>query len=267
MASEPKKPEHVRETNASESREGRASEGIERAGNQVRDAAARTGEAAERTGDQVRDAAGQTGEAVKQASVQARESADQITGQARDAAKRAVAQSREVSANLADTVQRTTDAAFEITQRAADQGREAVWQSVRAAAGVQHRLADVGYGRSHQLFGSTARMIEVYREASENAAGNVQALLTSYLHLGRGMQEMQQAYFDLLDRAVERTSRKRQDLLRAKSVEEFARVQRDMYVDTVDRTLEATVTLLQLGSRAAQEALRPLQNRGQFARV
>jgi len=228
---------------------------------------ARAGAAAEKTGDQVREAAGQTGDAVKEASAQTRESAEQVGDQVRETTRRAAAQSREITANLAETVQRTTDAAFEITQRAADQGREAMWQSVRAAAGVQGRLADVGYGRSHQLFGSTARMISVYREASENAAGNVQALLTSYLHMGRAMQEMQQAYFDQLDRAVERTARKRQDLMKAKSVEEFARVQRDIYVETVDHTLEATITLLQLGSQAAQEALRPLQNRSQYARA
>ena len=95
----------------------------------------------------------------------------------------------------------------------------------------------------------------------------MQALLTSYLHLGRGVQEMQQAYLDQLDHAVERASRKQHELLNAKSVEEFARVQRDMYVETVDQTIDATITLLQLGSRTAQEALRPLQNRGQYARA
>ena len=234
MASAPRTPEHVREAAGIETREPRLNEGAERGANQIRNAAARTGAAAERAGDQVRDAAGQAGDAVRDASAQTRESAEQIRAQMRDATKRGAAQAKEITSNIAETVQRTTDAAFEITQRAADQGREVVWQSVRAAAGVQGRLADVSYGRSHQLFGSTARMIEVYREASDNAAGNVQALLTSYLHLGRGVQEMQQAYFDQLERTVERASRKRHELVNAKSVEEFAQVQRDMYVESVD---------------------------------
>ena len=145
MASEPRKPEHVREAAGVETREPRVNESAERGANQIRDAA-------DQAGDVARDTSAQT-----------REAAEQIGAEVRDTTRRGAAKAKEITSNIAETVQRTTDAAFEITQHAADQGREVVWQSVRAAAGVQGRLADVSYGRSHQLFGSTARMIEVYR--------------------------------------------------------------------------------------------------------
>lgn len=285
MATDPKKTEHVRDIAGTGERDSRPGEAFERAGQQARENIAQGGQTAERGTNAAREAvnqagataerasaeartvAGQAGEVARDASGRAREAAERITEQTKETTEQAARQAREISENFADLLARTTDLAVNTTERAAEQGREAVWQGVRAAAGMQARLADVGYGRGHRLIGSSARMIELYREASENTAETVQALVKSYVHLGRGMQEMQRAYLDLLDRAVERSTRKPQDLLRCRSLEEFAGVQRDIYVDAVNHAVEATSTLLDLASRAAQDALEPLQNKGRFARA
>jgi len=231
----------------------------------LRETAERTSEQAraafERSAEQAQDFAAQASEAVQSTVERVRENAERAGEQARAAAERAAAQAREISETLADSVARTTDVALDLTQKAADQSREVIWTGVRTAAGVQGRVADASYGRSYQLFGSAARAIEVYRQASDDAATNVQALVTSYLHLGRGLQELQQAYFDLLSRSMERSSRRREELMRTRSFEEFARVQRDIYVESVGHTLEATSRLLELASQAAQGALRPLQEK------
>ena len=283
MATEPRKTEHVRETTGD--RDSRSGEALERAGQQTRETIAQGGQAAERgantareavnqsgataerAGAEARNFVGQAGEVVREASGRARDTSERLTEQAKETTEQATRQAREINQNFADSLERTTDLAVNTTERAAEQSREVVWQSVRAAAGMQARLADVGYGRGHRLIGSSARMIELYREASENTAETVQALVTSYAHLGRGVQEMQRAYLDLLDRAVERSTRKPQDLLRCRSLEEFASVQRDIYVDAVNHTVEATATLLDLASRAAQNALEPLQNKNRYARA
>jgi hypothetical protein len=132
---------------------------------------------------------------------------------------------------------------------------------VRAAAGLNGRMADAGYGRSHRVLGAAARALDIYREAGDSTAENVQALFSAYVTLGRGAQQMQHACFDLLDRAVVHATHKPQDLLRCKTLEEFAEVQRDLYLDAVNHALESSTTLLQLASQMTQQAMRPLQAR------
>jgi Phasin protein len=297
MALEAKRNEPVREGLNAGPREGRANEAADRAKEQTRDAVNQAGDTAEKIGNQTREAAGQAGDtarltaeraretterltdqaragaeragdqaraineqanaAARHVAGQAREMTERATSQAKAAAERAAGQAREIGENVVDSVSKTTDAALDVTQRAADQGREVLLKGVRAAANVQDRLD----GRNKELLGSSAKVIEVYRQASESAAGDVQALVSCYLNVGRSMQEIQQKYLDLLSRNLERTAKRRQDLLNCKSPEEFAQVQRDIYAETVNQTIEAASTLLEVGSRAAQEALKPLQNR------
>ncbi|HEY6434465.1 MAG TPA: phasin family protein [Acetobacteraceae bacterium] len=196
----------------------------------------------------------------------ARAARENVAG-AEDVLNRTADEARDIGVSVADTVARTADAAVDITQRVADQGREVIWLGVRAAAGVNGRLADVGYGRSHRVIGQTAHALEIYREAAETTAEHVQALFTSWTSLGRGMQELQHAWLEMLDRATQRGVRKPQDILRCKSVDEVAEIQRELWVDGVKHATEAGVTLLQIASRVTNEAMRPLQSRPQPSRI
>ena len=81
------------------------------------------------------------------------------------------------------------------------------------------------------------------------------------MSLGRGMQQMQHACLELLDRAVDRATHKPQDLLRCKTLEEFAEVQRDLYLDAVNHALESSTTLLRIAAQTAQQAMSPLHAR------
>jgi hypothetical protein len=166
-----------------------------------------------------------------------------------------------VGETVADTVVRTTDAAVEMGQRVAEQSREVMLLGVRAAAGMNGRLADAGYGRSHRALGAAARALQIYHQAGDATAENVEALFSAYMTMGRGIQQMQHAYLEMLDRAVNGATHKPQELLRCKSVEEFAEVQRDLYLDAVNRAVESSTTLLQIASQAAQQAMRPLHAR------
>lgn len=162
---------------------------------------------------------------------------------------------------VAETVVRTADAAVEMGQRVAEQGRDVMLLGVRAAAGMNGRIADAGYGRSHHLLGATVRALDICKEAGASTSENVQALFSAYLTLGRGAQQMQHACFQLLDRAVDRATHKPQDLLRCKTLEEVAEVQRDLYLGAVTHALETSTTMLQLMAQTAQQAMRPLQAR------
>lgn len=147
----------------------------------------------------------------------------------------------------------------ELTQKVAEAGRETVTNAMRAASGLQKQFA--GFGAGQQFLGTTARVMEVYRGASEETSANARALANTYVHLGRGMQGLQKTYVELLERATKRAASRPMDLLRCKSFEEFARVQRDMYVNSLNYSLEATGTLLEAAGTVAQDALKSLHER------
>jgi hypothetical protein len=209
-----------------------------------------------------------TGASAREA---AHAAADSATGAARDAAEQAdevfqhtAEDAHDIGMRMTDTVVRTADAAADMAQRVAEQQREVMWLGVRAAAG---RLADVGYGRGHRVLGQAVRSLEIYGQAAATTAETMQSLFASWMTLARGMQETQHAYFSLLDRATQNGGRKPQDILRCKSLEEVAEVQRDLYLDAVNQALDSTTTLLQLAGRVTQDAMRPLAGRSQPARA
>jgi hypothetical protein len=155
---------------------------------------------------------------------------------------------------MANTMARSAEATMDLSQRVAEQGREMVRLGMRTASNVNSRLADTSYDRNYRMLESTTRAFEIYREGTESSAEKVQTLFASWTTFGRGVQQMQVAYLQLLDRTLKGASHKPQDLLRAKSVEEMAAIQRDLYVDTVNYAFEATSALLHLAAGVAQEA-------------
>ena len=159
--------------------------------------------------------------------------------------------------------EQATHEAGDRPQKAAEAGRETSTQGMRPRPGG--RSSSQRSAPASNSSATTARVIDIYRGASEETSANARALANTYVHLGRGMQGLQKTYIELLDRATKRASHRPMDLLRCKSFEEFARVQRDMYVDTLNYSLEATGTMLQAAGAVAQEALKSLQERTQNA--
>ncbi len=189
----------------------------------------------------------------------ARNATRDATATAGTTADAAFDQADEFANDTADTASRTADAVVDITQRVADQGREVMWRGMRAAAGMNERLAGVGYGSSHRVLQQAERMMETYGHASEATAASLQTLFASCLAIGRGMQQMQRTWFGLLDRTVNDTIRRPQELLRTNSLVEAATIQRDLYVEAVERTVEANAALLQVAERMARDAMGELQ--------
>ena len=130
---------------------------------------------------------------------------------------------------------------------------------VRTAAGVGGQVADINFGRGHHLMSSAAHAMDIYRDASERSAEQVQALFSSAMTLGRGLQQMQHAWLEMMDHKMEHAAHKPQDLLRCKNIIELAEVQRDLYIDAINHAFESTSRLLDLAGRTAQDAVRPLR--------
>jgi hypothetical protein len=167
---------------------------------------------------------------------------------------------KETAQSITETVAETAHAAANLSSRAADQSREAMLIGVRTAAGVGSRVADINFGRSRDLMSSAAHAMDVYRDASERSAERVQALFSSVMMMGRGVQTMQHAWFEMIDHTMEHAAHKPQDLLRCKNVVELAEVQRDLYLDAINHAFESTSRLLDLAGRTVQDAVRPLRS-------
>jgi hypothetical protein len=183
------------------------------------------------------------------------------SGKPGEAGEKGPEAAKHTGGTTADATRRTAEAAADATRHAAAQGNEMAMSSLRAIAGVQGPLADAGFDQSQRALDVTTRVTDVYHDAAERAAHDLDALIGSWTSLGRGLQRWQHAYFDQLQQFMGSVARKRQDLLRSNSPVEFASVQRDLYVDLVRRAFEANATLLQLTGQIAQEAVRPLQER------
>jgi hypothetical protein len=175
-------------------------------------------------------------------------------------AQHATDSAEDAGQNINETVVETTRAATDLSSKAVEQGRDVMMMGVRTAADVGSRVADIGFGRGHHLMSSAAQAMDVYRDASERSAERVQALFSSAMTLGRGMQKMQHAWLEMVDHTMEHAAHKPQDLLRCKNVVELAEVQRDLYLDALNHAFESTSRLLDLAGRTAQEAVSPLRS-------
>jgi hypothetical protein len=213
----------------------------------------KTAETSRKAADNVGRAGQASIEAVGKAT---RDTADETVKAVHNGADRAKDAARTVN----DVVAETADAATVASSKVAEQGREVIMMAARTAAGVSSRVADISYGRSHTILNSTVQALDIYRDASERSAERVHALFSSYLTLGRGLQQMQHAWLEIVDRSLENASHKPQDVLRARNLVELAEVQRDLYLSTINHAVESGSRLLELAGRTAQEAVRPLQS-------
>ena len=80
------------------------------------------------------------------------------------------------------------------------------------------------------------------------------------MSLGRGLQRWQQAYADAVRQSLESVAEKRQNMLQTDSPVHFAEVQRDLYVDLVSNTVQASTKLLELAGQIVQDSMRRCGN-------
>lgn len=162
----------------------------------------------------------------------------------------------------ADTVAQAAQAAAARARQATQGNEEAVAAGVRTMAGLQEPLAQAGLEQGRRFAEATIRMTEVYREATERSAGDVQAMVASFTSLSRGAQHWQNTWLELMQTAFGRAQHKRQELLGCRSMVALAELQRDIYLEAVEDMLSANTTLLRLAGQIVQEAAQPLQERG-----
>lgn len=171
----------------------------------------------------------------------------------------------EAGAAAAQAAAASAETVADALRTTVERGEEAVAFGLRAAAGWQEPLAEAGFSQTRRLTEATVRVTEVYREATERAAGDVQAILASYSSLRHGLQQWQHTWLDLLRQSFGQAEGRRHDLVGAGSIVAFAEWQRDAYLEAVNRVVDANTRLLQLAGQIAQDASRPLQERARQA--
>ena len=176
------------------------------------------------------------------------------------------------------SVERATRDAGEVTKETTERGEEQVTEALgtaretgertsdfarmglRSAAEVQGQIAAMSHDQGRKGIRAAAIVTDIYRETTESTAQDVQALMTAFSELGLGAQQMQHAWFELINRSLEHATRRPQDLLRCGSPVELAEAQRDLYRDGVAYMVDATTTMLDLIGRTAAHAGRSLES-------
>lgn len=208
-----------------------------------------------------------TVETVKRSAAAAIDASSKTTkdsiGETSQLAQNAAEKARQAGQSMTEAVAQSAQAATTVSTKAVEQGREVMMMGLHTAAGVGGQVADSGFGRGRHLLTSAVHVMDIYRDASERSAMRMQALMSSAMTLGRGLQQMQHAWLEMLDQAVEHAAHRPQDLLRCKTMVEVAEVQRDLYMDTVNHVFRSSSRMLEMAGRTAQDAVRPLQTLSQ----
>jgi hypothetical protein len=186
----------------------------------------------------------------------ARDPAQPIAAEVRNTGRKMGGTARD---DVADSAVRSADAAADATHCVARLSHEAALAGLRVAARLHGRYADLGYDRGQRTLAELRAAMDAYRQAGEQTAEHVQALFSSYLAIGRAMQQLQHACIDQLDRGIQQATRRPQDLLHVGSIREFAETQRDLYCDAIRYAVDSAAPPLSLAGRATQEATLPLQ--------
>lgn len=190
-----------------------------------------------------------------------RKATDSRSGKDGETATEATGEIRKIGERSLDAAEDATKTAANTAQEAASQGRETMAKGMRTMADASAPLVEASYGEGRRLVETSAHITDLYRDATSRTAEDMQALTTTYSHLGLGLVRMQQAYLNALQQSFARARRQPHDLLRCKSMTEFAEVQRDLYTDGVAFMVDSSTALLRLAGEVVQSAAEPLEGR------
>jgi hypothetical protein len=210
--------------------------------------------------EQARKAQDQTTRATQSGVETASRATKETAGQTAQLTESVAERINQANQSLAETVAGTAGAAADASSKVAASGREAILLGMRTAGGIGGKVADMSFDRGHHLLNSTVQALDIYADATERSAERVQALMSSAMVWTRGIQKTQRAWLEMIDHSMERAAHRPQDLLRCTTLVEFAEVQRDLYTNAITHAFESSNRLLELASRAEQEAARPLQS-------
>jgi len=134
-------------------------------------------------------------------------------------------------------------------------------EAAQKMAESQRRVADTLTEQSGRTFESVAQAGEIYRDATGAASEDMSALLSSCSVVARGLQEIQRAWFDTLQKSWQSSAKAPQTMLRCSSFSQVAESHRDLLRESLDAWLEGNARMLRLAGKIAEDAARPIESR------
>jgi hypothetical protein len=226
----------------------------------------RASESASRATREAMDHSAHTlGEAAGQATRVARETTEQTTRAAREVAEHTTRLAHE-------TMEHATRIGRESAERASRLGREAAEVGGRAArAGaeifahntdaVQHAWESgisLATQLSQQSFDQFVRMFGIAgartRDASQNSSRHVEAILHSSAMLTGGFDTLSREWIDFAQQRVARQSDRFEQVLQARTPQDFTAIQAEMMRDNIEGLLQSFRRLAEASVRLSEDA-------------
>jgi hypothetical protein len=148
---------------------------------------------------------------------------------------------------------------LDATQRMARQSAEVIRLGIHAVTKVQAPLIEVGENHRRRLVDRISQATDMYYDAAQETSPNVLALVESSYAFLRGMQKSQNASFVMLRSSMDGLYRKRENVSQINSPKEFAKIQSDIYLDTLNTLFKGYTTLWQNMAQLTQDTLQPLK--------
>ena len=134
-------------------------------------------------------------------------------------------------------------------------------EAAHKMAESQRRLADTITEQSGRALESVAQAGEIYRDATGATTEDVTALLSSYSAVAKGIQEIQRAWIDALQKSLQANAKAPQTMLRCTSFSEIAQAHRDLMRENMDALLAGNAQLWRIAGKIAEDAARPIESR------
>jgi Phasin protein len=182
-------------------------------------------------------------------------------GAARETTGHTKPEGLEAGEPMADTAMRASATTSNAARLAGELGWGAVLRGMRSLTEVQAHFAEASLDQGRRALDIALRVADTYRDATERTADRVQALTESCTNVGRGLQDWQQECFAQLRRSAEHLSAGQMDFSRCRSPAEFMKIQRDIYLGTINHLLQANAAIFDVASKTAQDTATSLQGR------
>ncbi len=141
----------------------------------------------------------------------------------------------------------------------ATQSAEVIRFGIHAVTDVQAPLIEAGEKHSRRLVDHISHATDLYYDAAQQTSPNLQALVESYYAFLRVMQKNQNASFVMLRSSMDGLYRRRENLSQINSPKELAKIQSDIYLDTLNTLFNGYTTLWQNMAQLTQDTLKPLK--------
>jgi hypothetical protein len=134
-------------------------------------------------------------------------------------------------------------------------------EAAQKMAESQRRLADTITEQSGKTLEAVAQAGEIYRDATGATSEDVNALLSSYSVVAKGLQEMQRAWMEAVQKSLQTGAKAPQTMLRCTTFSQIAETHRELMRESMDAWLEGNAKLFRMAGKIAEDAARPIENR------